>query len=352
MAHIFPLIRLQKTLYVSFGQNFGPLQVAINLLKYLPAIAVVDAKTAEYLKGREHVFVSKNWLELVYTILKVMSSSRPKVVHWNFPPIFLSPILLLTKFLRVKTVYSFHGGILFESRSSLQRILFLLQCRYLYDCIIANSQYSANFLFKINKKLNEKTVVIPNGVETKNNVNVVQIGGNPSVLFVGRLAKIKGVDILPKAVALAKKELPDLCLHIIGDGPLKSKIEELTTNYDLTNNLVLHGFVPESIKQEFYYSVDFVVIPSLCEPFGLTILEAMVAGKPVVAANRGAFPELIYNGENGFLVEPTSEAFASAIIKLARDFNLAKEIMRVNKKAALKYSWRKIAKKYETLIYE
>ena len=145
-------------LYLSIGQRFGPQKVAVNLLNnimHLPnfsVIAIVDKEVAESLiqRAKCRTIVVDNTLVGAIALLKTLLRWRPKIVHFNFIPIFV-PLLLLMKLMQIKIVYSFHGGILLENRSILLRKLFLMSCKFFYDVIIANSEYSTQLLIKVQK---------------------------------------------------------------------------------------------------------------------------------------------------------------------------------------------------------
>lgn len=106
-------------LYVSFGQRFGPLQVAVNLLenllrsKKLTILGVVDEGLAKALSSGyagSNFYVPKNLPSIVLSLFIILLKNRPQVCHFNFPPLLLTPLLLLMKILKTRIIYSFHGG--------------------------------------------------------------------------------------------------------------------------------------------------------------------------------------------------------------------------------------------------
>jgi len=103
-----------------------------------------------------------------------------------------------------------------------------------------------------------------------------------------------------------------------------------------------------------YSSCDLFVLPSRLEGFGRVIIEAMAAGKPVVATAAGAIPEIIESEQNGILVEAGDERkLASAIVKVLSDKSLARVIGENNmKKVRERYSWEVAARKAERLYNE
>jgi len=253
------------------------------------------------------------------------------------------------KILKTRIIYSFHGGILFENKSAWAKTLFLIQCKHFYDVIVANSKYSAQFLLSAENSLEKKLVIIPNGIKVYERVNSTTkstIKGYPAVLYVGRIDYIKGVDLLVKAVALVKRRCPRICLHIVGSGPKLREIRELISSLKLEENIVTHGFIAGDMKDRLYLACDIVVVPSRNETFGITVLEAMRAGKPLIVSNRGALPELVKHNINGLVVELKPQSFAAAILKLVRNKTLMTSISQANQKTAMLYDWKRISKKY------
>ncbi len=343
-------------LLISFGQRFGPQQVAVNIFenifedKTLSVIAIVDEELAKLIapSHRRYVKVPKNWLGMIFVVFSTIIKNRPTVCHFNFPPLYLSPLLLLMKVFNMKIVYSFHGGILFEKKRRIQRALFINQCKFFYDKIIANSKYSAQFLLQAKGCLVNKLNIIPNGIKIQQHFekSIKNTKGNPVVLYVGRLEYIKGIDILIEAINLAKENLPEICLHIVGNGSKHREIKKLISDLGLEKNVFLHGFISEKEKNNIYSVCDMVVVPSRDEPFGIIILEAMLAGKPLIVSDRGALPELVKNGQNGLVVKLTKDTIAQAIFNLTVDKNLRKTISENNKITVNTYGWKKITKDY------
>ncbi|NHJ31525.1 MAG: glycosyltransferase family 4 protein [Asgard group archaeon] len=349
---------MRSVIYVSFGQRFGPQNVAVNLLenllnlKKLTVFGVVDerlTKSSSCLCRKDNIYVPRNTVNLFLTLFIILLRNKPNIFHFNSPPLLLTPLLFLMKIQRIKIVYSFHGGILFENTTrKWLRSLFLIQCKLFYDVIIANSKYSAQFLCKTEKTLGQKVVVIPNGIKVEEQVISTNtlLKGSPAVLYVGRIDYIKGVDILVNSIALVKKSLPLICLHIVGEGTNLGKIKELISHLGLEENVVLHGFIAEKEKNSLYSTSDIVVMPSRNEPFGIIVLEAMRAGKPLIVSNRGALPELVINGHNGLVVNLKQDALAQAIFNLTVDKNSRKTMSENNKITVKSYDWKKITEEY------
>jgi len=193
----------------------------------------------------------------------------------------------------------------------------------------------------------EKIEIIPNGVNVEKfrNARRIKLSGDPALLFVGRLAYNKGIDILIKSMKMIAKELPEAVLHVVGDGHLMNQLKSFVVRNNLEKRVIFHGQIIESLPS-FYVSSDICVFPSVYETFGLTIIEAMAAGKPLIATNKGGVPENVKNFENGFLIEPTMRNVIRTIINLWNDKNLMSKISKNNLEKAKNYDWPKIAERY------
>jgi len=329
--------------------------VARNLLKNLldmgfDLLGVVDKETARCVLKHKRIHICHSYLDMVKVLLVTILYYKPKICHFNFPPLLLTPLLFIMKLLKVKIVYSFHGGILLEQGGKWNKSLFIIQCKHLYDVIIANSKYSAKLLLSLKRNLDKKIVIIPNGVEFEEfQICHPPLKGNPSLLYVGRLEHIKGVDILLKAIALVSRNLPEVYLHIVGGGSKLKEIKELIYNLGIEWNVTLHGVVEEEKKKKLYAGADIVVIPSRSEPFGIVALEAMAAGKPLIVSDRGALPELVKHNYNGLVVELTPQTFAKAILDLVKNKNMMVRISENNRKTAKLYDWKRISRNYVSL---
>ncbi len=126
----------------------------------------------------------------------------------------------------------------------------------------------------------------------------------PVILFVGRLDQEKRVNELISAVAALPEDLP-YHVEIIGDGAHRENWKKLADSLGLgPDRVAFRGFVDEDELVEAYGRCDIFCIPGVAELQSLVTLEAMSAGKPIVAANAMALPHLVHPGSNGWLYEP------------------------------------------------
>lgn len=170
-----------------------------------------------------------------------------------------------------------------------------------------------------------RTVTIHNGVDLSqferefDTATLRQrLGLSPDVAivgYVGRLADQKGVEYLMRATPTVLAQAPNTHVLIVGDGPLRPQLEAVARQLGLTNHVTFTG-VRRDIEALMAIT-QMVVVPSLFEPFGIVALEAMAAGKPVVASGVDGLTKLVVHGWTGFLVPPADTSMlANAIITL------------------------------------
>jgi N-acetyl-alpha-D-glucosaminyl L-malate synthase BshA len=212
---------------------------------------------------------------------------------------------------------------------------------------------------KIKNDYNIDSIVIPNGIDTsKYKLNRKKIRQNfglkneKIILYIGTLKPVKGVKYLIAAFKKISEEFPNTKLFIVGDGSERPKLEKLSKKLRLEDKVIFFGKKSNDEIPNFAIASDILVLPSLSESFGVTLLEAMAAGLPIVASKVGGVPEIIKEGRNGFLVKPKNPAAIADRLKvLLENPDIRKKISRNNLKDVKKYSWNKIAKEIEK-IYE
>ena len=151
----------------------------------------------------------------------------------------------------------------------------------------------------------DRIYVVPNAVADPGRVPPPTPDG-PAV-FIGRLTEEKGVRALVEAwVGMSRP------LEIIGDGPLRGLVEQASRQHP---SIRCRGRLPHAEAMETLSNSAFLVFPSTwLEPFGLTMIEAMACGRPVLAFANGAAPEIVTHGQDGWLVrDPTPQGLAAAV---------------------------------------
>lgn len=168
-----------------------------------------------------------------------------------------------------------------------------------------------------------------------------------SVIFIGRLLFNKGPQILIESAKLVIGKIPNAKFFIVGDGPLRNKLEESTRRNNLTENVTFLGRV-DDIRGPMKDS-DVYVRPSLIDGMPLGVLESMAAGLPVIATEIAGTPEIITHGKTGHLVKAGDvKELANAIVYLLSNpsymLNLAKNGVEFVKS---EFDWDDVVRKYE-----
>jgi glycosyltransferase involved in cell wall biosynthesis len=190
--------------------------------------------------------------------------------------------------------------------------------------IVAVSRFTARGVVKGYGIPPEKITVVPDAVDTSRFNPCVsgletreqwKLDSEPVIVFVGRVAQNKGLDVLLKAFKNLIQDIPDAKLFIIGEEtktyararPNETVLEGLrrmVIEFNLTKSVRFLGKAPEESLPKIYATADVIVLPSLLEGFGMTLLEAMATAKPCVATRVGGVPEVVMDGETGLLVPP------------------------------------------------
>jgi glycosyltransferase involved in cell wall biosynthesis len=142
--------------------------------------------------------------------------------------------------------------------------------------------------------------------------------GAPIVGNVAALVPHKGQRHLIEAAALTVRQVPDARFVIAGEGELRPTLERVIREHHLEKHVLLAGFRPDVLS--LHKAFDIFVMSSITEGLGTSLLDAMAAGKPIVATATGGIPEVVVDGQTGLLVPPRDhQAMASAIVRLLKD---------------------------------
>ena len=154
----------------------------------------------------------------------------------------------------------------------------------------------------------------------------------PLLLYIGRLSAEKEIDRIRPVL----EAIPGARLALVGDGPYR---EELEKHFEGTPTHFV-GYLAGEELASAYASGDAFVFPSRTETLGLVLLEAMAAGCPVVAANSGGIPDIVANGRNGYLFDPTDEQGAIVATQRLIEASTERELLRRNARLeAEKWGW-------------
>lgn len=174
--------------------------------------------------------------------------------------------------------------------------------------------------------------------------------GGPVMLSVGRLHQRKGLDHLVRAMPEVVGRVPGARLLIAGRGEREGDLRRLVGELGLGGSVEFLGFVPDDALPGLYARAAVFAMPSVYEGFGLVMLEAMASGLPVVAFRTGGAPELVREGETGYLADPST--LGDRLARVLEDPQGARGMGRRAREEALAgYTWRSIAER-TLAVYE
>ena len=190
-------------------------------------------------------------------------------------------------------------------RSQFWKALFLPFEKRTYrlaDLIIAVSEATKNALVTQYGIPEHKVTVIHNAVDTDRFYPMGIRKEQSTLLYIGRIDKRKGIEFLIRSMPLVRTQIPDVKLLVGGTGQYLKKMKALVSRLHLERNVTFLDFVPDSQLNELYNRAQCVVVPSIFEGFGITVIEALAAGTRVVGTDTDGIREILKSGEFGRLV--------------------------------------------------
>lgn len=276
---------------------------------------------------------------LARAMRETLARERFDVLHVHCP---LTPVLpfLAVHYADCPVVGTFHTnfqpGLLFAlTRRPQQRYLDRL------DAAVAVSRACVSAL---EGRLRADFRIIPNGVDVERFGRGRPLrrfeDGRFNLLWVGRLEPRNGLDRL-LAAFVALREDVDARLLVVGDGPLRPRYEAMVPD-DLREDVVFAGRIVGE-RPDWYASADVYCAPTSIASFGVTLLEAMAAGKPILASEIDGFREVMTHGGEGELLPPGDvRAWARALARLAHDRDRALAYGEHGRRTVQRYAWPRV----------
>ncbi len=241
------------------------------------------------------------------------------------------------------------------------------------DLLIASTADEGDELITSYGAPRDRVYVVPPGVDLTTfrpldraeARRTIGYGGGPLLLFVGRLERLKGVEIALRALALLNdREHPDLRMLVVGedarqggvrdgDESEKERLKALATQLGVRDRIDFLGSVAHHELPHFYSAADVCVMPSYSESFGLVALEAQACGCPVVASDVPGLRSVVRDDVSGYLIDGNDPAtYAERIGRLLADPDLAQQMGRRGSLLAQRFSWGRTADSLENLFDE
>jgi glycosyltransferase involved in cell wall biosynthesis len=225
---------------------------------------------------------------------------------------------------------------------------------YCADRVIAVSQALKNEILWMYNLQDNKVDVVYNGVNVHNFDGDCDPGKvkekygigplDPTVLFAGRIVHQKGPDVLIEAIPLILKHFPNAKFVMAGDGDMRMGLERRAHTLGISHAIRFLGYKNGQELKDLFKACDLVCVPSRNEPFGIVILEAWSAGKPVVATSNGGPAEFIWHDVTGLKIFDYPASVAWGVGTLLSELNHARWMGRNGRIAAeTAFSWNSIS---------
>jgi phosphatidylinositol alpha-1,6-mannosyltransferase len=227
-------------------------------------------------------------------------------------------------------------------RPALKRLLRPLQVRVIgaADRVLAVSAFTQRALVE-GGVAKAKTAVILNGVDLAelegapwdpDITSEFGLQGKPVILTVSRLDIHKGHDTVIRALPAVLEKVPDAVYVVVGEGPMRPRLEEMSRACGVSGSVVFAGYIPRTQTLALFRTCSvFVMVSRIergsAEGFGIVFLEAGAFSKPVIGGRSGGIPDAVADGESGILVDPRDPAeVAGAICRVLTDPDLASRL--------------------------
>jgi len=316
---------------------------------------------------------SNGWYTAFPTIKelkKVFQEEKIDVVHILLPMSGAIVAILAARALKIKVVAHSHSqpeNLFMDMPKIIQPTLGKLWNKYLAwiygkaELIIYPTEFGRKLLHHLTKK-DKVSAVVSNGINLSE-FKIKDVGDFHSrfnipkdtinILYVGRLFPEKSVDTLIKAIPHIVKEHPKIHIMLLAVGHVRPKIDKLIHNLNIKEQVTFLGLFNDADKILAYNTGDIFVSPSLAELEGMTVLEAMACGKPIIISDAEMNAAKFFIEDNGFLFKTKDHIdLADKILKLIKDKDLRKKFGENSLKKVQNYDINKSVEMLEGVYYD
>jgi glycosyltransferase involved in cell wall biosynthesis len=280
-----------------------------------------------------NLLVGKSFLRQIFLLSKQLRKN-PSLVHAHLPKSeLLAAIVVRNKHL----IFSRHNAEPFWPGGPriISNLLSKFVCKRASQGI-AISNSVKNYLIKRGEILNNYTIdVVYYGFQKNISTNAAGLSlianmmngqsSNYKIGTIGRLVPQKDYPTLLSAFSSVLKSMPNIDLYVVGEGHLQKNLIELSKSLGIKDQV--HWIGKTEYIKEFLLKIDLFILPSKYEGFGLVLLEAMVAKKPIIAANNSAIPEVLGKSYEGLFLTGDVNALAQQIKTAISDDNFSKRLV-------------------------
>jgi glycosyltransferase involved in cell wall biosynthesis len=291
------------------------------------------------------------------TLIPSLLKEEPDIIHAHGYQFFTSDAAAIISRIKKKplilTLHGFPRGFSKTSHKTYFGLIGKKTLKTTKKIIAVSSRVAEEFrAIGISK---ERIVIIPNGVNLQefdcmlngdNFKKSLDVKENERlILTIGRLEEIKGFQYLIMALAKIQSEANPIKLVIAGpEFNYGQQLRKLVVETGMEDKVIFYGSINGREKLDALAAANVAVVSSTYEGFSIFLLEAMAAGKPVIATKTGIAQELIQNGKNGFLIDPSDvEDLSEKIVAVLSDNHLSSLMSRESRNTAKIFDWGKIA---------
>ncbi len=303
--------------------------------------------------------------QTLFSLWRLMIREKPTIVHTHTSKAGILGRLAAKMAAVPIIIHTPHGHVFYgHFRSGPSRIFLVIERLFacITDCLIALTEKERKDYIELSVSNSENIVQIHSGVEIdrylSTRVNVEKkkrsLGLNPRARVVGTvgwLLPIKGPMILLKAMGRVWEKLSEVELVYVGKGELQEALKAQAFQMGVSEKVKFLGWRDD--VEEIMPIMDLFVLPSLNEGMGRVLVEAMAAGKPIVASDCGGIPDLVEHEQTGLLVPPGNvQALAVAIQQILMDTEKARRMGEKGRAECHKFSLQTMLEKLETLYQD
>jgi glycosyltransferase involved in cell wall biosynthesis len=311
---------------------------------------------------------SQNWFPRIFRFVSTQFALSSALIRLslklstNLDAVFFfggeaSPMpVLISKLLRRKTILVLRGSL--EKETQMQKNIFskLLSCLKRVAIVLSDKiiVYSKNIVSQWSLGgYQNKILIAPYlfldfnkfGVERSLNERGSVVG------YIGRLSPEKGIWNLIEAIPKLVEASPDVRFLIVGDGELRREVEQYLTENNLENKVRFAGWVSNDDIPDYLNQLKLLVLPSYTEGLPVIVQEAMACGTPVLATPVGAIPDIITDGENGFIMESNSpECIARNVTRALNSPDLEKIARNARVLVEKEFTYQAAVERYRAIL--